>query len=430
MGDFFQQKFEKEFVVSEKLRATILAGIFLFAVIYAALSLFFMGRGLDVGIQKASLTRMLVFLLFLFKFEATCVLYFRMRLKRGLRHVPLSLQYGSAIVEITTPSVIMLLLAAQMGSPERILHSPTIYIYFIFIILSTLRLNYRICICMGVLAALEFLGVSLLLIQKAREGHLSSGPEGEYFVAITKAVLLFLSSIGAAFVAYQIKININRSLLVAEHESRVVNLFGQQVSKEIVDEMLQNDGRVQSKRMQVCVMFIDIRNFTAYVADKTPDDIVRYQNAFFSIVIRVVQRHKGIINQFLGDGCMVTFGAPVSLENPGLSAVRAAIDLRGEIAEEVSKQNLPPTRIGVGLHTGQAVTGNIGTEQRQQYSVTGTVVILASRIEQLNKELNSQILASEEVVRQIQDKKALQSVFMGNFSLKGWSVPVGLYKIA
>jgi len=177
-------------------------------------------------------------------------------------------------------------------------------------------------------------------------------------------------------------------------------------------------------------MFIDIRNFTAYVADKTPTEIVAYQNAFFEIVIKIVIKHQGIINQFLGDGCMVTFGAPVALKNPAHNAVKAAIEIHDKLKKKVQKGTIASTSVGIGIHVGDAVTGNIGTHERQQYSITGSVVILAARIEQLNKEYNTQILISEDVVKHISHAPPADSTFIGKVDLKGWHYPLGIYKIA
>jgi adenylate cyclase len=120
-------------------------------------------------------------------------------------------------------------------------------------------------------------------------------------------------------------------------------------------------------------MFMDIRNFTALVEHRTPEEIVALQNEVFGTAVEVINRHHGVINQFLGDGFMATFGAPLSAGNDCANALAAARELVARIR----------VRIGIGLHAGDAVTGNVGSAERKQYSVTGNVVILASRIEQL-----------------------------------------------
>jgi len=159
-----------------------------------------------------------------------------------------------------------------------------------------------------------------------------------------------------------------------------------------------------------------------------PEEIVAYQNAFFAIVIEIVARHGGIINQFLGDGCMVTFGAPVPIENQCEHAISAAREILETIDARVALNLIPKTSIGIGIHVGDAVTGNIGTSIRQQYSITGNVVIIAARIEQLNKEFKSQILTSAEVIQEVSLTSIAQH--LGGVVLKGLSDPVGIYKLA
>jgi adenylate cyclase len=429
MNSFFHKQFDEEHLVSEKLRTTILACIFLFGTLYTGVvALFFRNQLSDELYRKASI-RMFIFLLMLFIFELLSFLYIKRQIKRRLKGIPLVRQYLNATMEITAPGIIMLLMAGEVETPVKILHSPVVYIYFIFIILSTLRLNYKISFFTGMLSCVEFLLLSIYMIKKTEHANTIETVNGEYFVTVAKSMVLFLNGIAAAFVARQIRLSINRSLKAAEEGNKIVNLFGQQVSKEIVDEMLSVGGQVKSKMMKVCVMFIDIRNFTNYVSDKSPAEIVNYQNSFFSIIVKAVAKHNGIINQFLGDGCMVTFGAPVILDNPSQYAVSAALEIRAQLIKEISKGNIPLTKIGIGIHTGDAVTGNIGTVERQQYSITGNVVILAARIEQLNKEFQSQILVSEEVKKTV-NKPDTKFESLGAIDLKGWHQPLNIYKIA
>jgi adenylate cyclase len=176
-------------------------------------------------------------------------------------------------------------------------------------------------------------------------------------------------------------------------------------------------------------MFIDIRNFSRFAASRKPEEIVQYQNAFFKIVINTVSKYNGIVHQFLGDGCMVSFGAPVDLENPSQNAVDAATNLLRSIDAAVQRGEIPATRIGLGIHTGEVVTGNIGTQERQQYSITGTAVIMASRIEQLNKQFDSQLLVSEDVIRSVAPGP-VPVLCLDEVLLKGWQEPVPIYKLA
>lgn len=174
-------------------------------------------------------------------------------------------------------------------------------------------------------------------------------------------------------------------------------------------------------------MFLDIRNFTPFVESHSPEEVVDYLNSLFSFMIDSVQRYDGVINQFLGDGFMATFGAPVSEGNISEKAVRASIDIIQKIKQENKAGKIPPTKIGIGLHYGEAVIGNIGSSVRKQYSITGNVVIMASRIEQLNKRWHSQLIISEEVFKELD--AGVKAVFVPQkpAKVKGINRPVLLY---
>jgi adenylate cyclase len=195
-------------------------------------------------------------------------------------------------------------------------------------------------------------------------------------------------------------------------------LFGQQISKPIADMLLNAGELLQSKKTNVSVMFLDIRGFSELTRRKSPEEIVGYLNQLFAFMIDIVQSKGGVINQFLGDGFMATFGAPITDDNSRENAVDAALEIDQKLQELNQNKSIVPTRIGIGIHYGEAVTGNIGTIDRMQYSITGKVVIIASRIEQLNKQLNTQILISYEVWKGIR-KDNSRFYFAGSFQLKG-----------
>jgi len=146
-------------------------------------------------------------------------------------------------------------------------------------------------------------------------------------------------------------------------------------------------------------------------------------------MIERVNEHHGIINQFMGDGFMATFGAPISHENDCQNAVNAAIAIINDVKFKNDKKLIPETKLGIGLHAGEVITGNVGTAIRKQYSITGNVVILASRLEQLNKKYNSQILISKEVLDRI-DSEGINLKQLGLAEIKGRSDPMEIYQLA
>ena len=411
----FKQQLDKELLFSEKRRIVILIVIFSMAIGVRLINSVFLKPD-EETLRLESFSTVWLFPVTIILFELVSLVQINRLIRARKKALRAWLQYANAGFEICLPSAIILYVAKEYTS-YNVLQSLAIFIYFIFIILSTLRLNPALSVFCGLLAAVSCACFSLYLY-----GHFNSNDAARSFI-------LLFSGVSAALVAKQIKNGINNSLEEAERRHRVENLFGQQISAEVAEKMLANDGKIESRRMEVAVMFIDIRNFTHFAAERSPEEIVQYQNAFLNIVIRNVTKHDGIVNQILGDGCMVTFGAPVPLENPSQKAVNAAKAILKELQVAVALEEIFPTRIGIGIHAGEAVTGNIGTTTRQQYSITGSVVIMASRIEQLNKEFQSQMLISEDVFRSINNHSLLPEVYR-DITLKGFDKPVSIYKVA
>ena len=131
-----------------------------------------------------------------------------------------------------------------------------------------------------------------------------------------------------------------------------------------------------------------------------------------------MDRNHGVINQFLGDGFMATFGAPVTTGRDCRNALSAARELLAAVKALSDSGRIPATRIGIGLHAGEAISGNIGSPARQQYSISGNVVILAARIEQLN-----------EVWREA-GEAAHGAEALGLVQVKGRDAPIEIFRLA
>ena len=239
---------------------------------------------------------------------------------------------------------------------------------------------------------------------------------------------MITAGISAGFVANLINSKMRISFHTIEEKNKVINLFGQQISRQIVEEILENPKELSGTRKKVTVLFLDIRNFTPFVENKEPEEVVNYLNSLFGFMIDIVRSHHGIINQFLGDGFMATFGAPLSVENSSEHAVRASQEILKMLESKMDQKIIPITRLGIGIHFGEAVTGNIGSVTRKQYSITGNVVILASRIEQLTKKFNSQLLISEEVYIRLDPTTKEQYKGLGLIDVKGRGKPISIYQ--
>jgi len=348
--------------------------------------------------------------------------------------VPGALRYLNAFVETSVPSILIILVSREIDS-LYVLQSPLGLLYAVFIVLSTLRLDFRLCAFTGLVAAAEYvalsfayIGVGSGLLGGAARAAASTPFEAPPFY-VAKAAILLLAGLAAGFVADQLKRRVSNVFRAREERQRIVSTFGQQVSPAIVEALLGAGTEIVSKRTFVCVMFMDIRNFTPLVEKKPPEEIVAFQNVVFAEAVEIVNRNQGIINQFLGDGFMATFGAPLATGRDCTNALAAARELVAGTRRLSEAGRIPPITIGVGLHAGEAVCGNVGSALRKQYSITGNVVILASRIEQLNKDRGSQILVSGEVLAAAGEPPGGGQA-LGPVHVKGREAPIEIYRLA
>ncbi len=202
-------------------------------------------------------------------------------------------------------------------------------------------------------------------------------------------------------------------------KQRIEMLFGQQVSSEVVQALLDKEDNDDVKRSQATIMFLDIRNFTVFARGKDPTEVIRFQNNVFSPLIDIITQHHGIINQILGDGFMASFGIPMFEKDHCQNAFDAGLDIIKRMKELADEGRIPPTKVGIGLHTGEVTSGNIGNEIRKQFSIAGDTVIMAARLEQLNKQYQSQFLISKDVHDKVNPGKVILKS-LGKLDLKGF----------
>ncbi len=240
--------------------------------------------------------------------------------------------------------------------------------------------------------------------------------------------MFFISGHTAGLITNQIKKGLLKHYKAQSERNEIQKFFGQQISKEIVDELVDNKYEIQSRVRFAAIMFLDIRNFSIFAQNKSPEEIIAYQNNVFSFIIEIINGNKGIVTQIMGDGLMAIFGAPFEHDNDCQLAVNSALEINKELKRRNDEGLIPETIIRIGINAGEVVTGNVGTSERKQYSVTGQPVIIAARLEQINKELNSSILISNEVYSRI-NKDNLDPILHRNILIKGMSNPFDVYQL-
>ena len=423
----FEDHLAREIIHSERVRMAILAGL-----LGALIAFYVLGYALS---RVDELLRFLTPAVFVYIIAVIALL---LCYELALRHliggwlrrgkaVPGALRYLNALVETSVPSILIYLVSHEID-PQYVLQSPLSVLYAVFIVLSTLRLDFRLSVFTGLVAAVEYVALSFAYLGGG-SGAAAGTPLGAPPFYIAKGAMLLLAGLAAAFVAHQLKRRVGNAYRTLEERQRMLSAFGQQVSPAIAEELLKAGPEIASRSNFVCVMFMDIRNFTPLVERKSPTEIVAFQNVVFGEAVEVVNRNHGIINQFLGDGFMAVFGAPLAGERDCANALAAARELVAGIGRLAQEGRIPSITIGIGLHAGEAVSGNIGSALRKQYSITGNVVILASRIEQLNKDYGSQILVSGEVLAAAGEDSAA-ACSLGPVHVKGREQPMELFRLA
>lgn len=208
-------------------------------------------------------------------------------------------------------------------------------------------------------------------------------------------------------------------------------VFSYYMSDEVVSSILdsQKQQKLGGKEQKVTTMFSDLRNFTPLSDTLHPEELVNLLNIYFSKMVAVVEKYKGTIASFIGDAIMVIFGAPYSTSDDSLRAIACAIEMQltlRKLNKANQKKGLPQLMMGVGINTGLAVVGNIGSKKRMQYSAIGSSVNLSSRIQDLS--LGGQVLISEATYLENTQNVTINGHLQ--VKAKGFDHPIHIYDIA
>jgi len=190
--------------------------------------------------------------------------------------------------------------------------------------------------------------------------------------------------------------------------------FGRYLSNEIVDQLLATPEGLQlgGEKRTVTVLMSDLRGFSTISERLQPEQVVALMNNYLSVMTDVITRHQGTIDEFIGDAILTIFGAPIQREDDTARAVACALDMQlamGTVNRWNHEHGLPAIHMGVGIHAGEVVVGNIGSRKRSKYAVVGAPVNLAARIESYT--LRGQVLLSEETLAQVRELVTTKTSF-------------------
>ena len=206
--------------------------------------------------------------------------------------------------------------------------------------------------------------------------------------------------------------------------------FARYVAREVVEELLKDPERLilTGERREVTVLFCDMRGFTSLSERMSPEEVVMLLNDFYELMIEATFRHEGTLDKFLGDAVMSVFGAPVPHVDHSIRAIRTALAMRKGI-ERLSARRIrggkDPVSVGIGVSTGEAVAGTVGTQARMEYTVIGDSVNLAARLESRAKPM--QILMTARTYKEVQPY--VEARPLGAVKVKGKEEGVAVYEV-
>jgi len=208
--------------------------------------------------------------------------------------------------------------------------------------------------------------------------------------------------------------------------------FARYVSKHVLDKIIKSETptKLEGERRKVTVLFSDIRHFTSLAENLPPEAVVSLLNEYFEAMLEAIFTNQGTLDKFLGDGIMVEFGAPLDDANQEKNAVLTALMMQRslkKLCEKWLKEGKPPIEMGIGIHTGLAVVGNIGSDIRMEYTAIGDTVNVAARLEQATKTLKLPIIISEETFKSLKGEFPTQS--LGSLALAGREKEIIAYSI-
>ncbi|RME14306.1 MAG: HAMP domain-containing protein [Bdellovibrio sp.] len=215
-----------------------------------------------------------------------------------------------------------------------------------------------------------------------------------------------------------------------KERDKMKNVLNKFHGSSIAEDILKGDLELGGSRKKVTVFFSDIRDFTKFSEGHTAEEVVDMLNEYFQIMVGIINKHHGVVDKFIGDAIMAVWGAPEPSEEDEYNAVKACLEMR-QALEELNQKRLQrgqvEIKIGIGLHTGEAISGTIGSSERMEYTVIGDAVNQAARIEASTKAFGADLLLSDEIAEKVKDRFILE--LAGKAEVKGKSKPLTLYKV-
>lgn len=321
-----------------------------------------------------------------------------------------------ATFEVLVPTVVILIDLHALGAMYAFVTSAA-WLYVAVVALSALRIDRGLSVYTSALAIGAQYGVYLV----AHDTLQLPTP----LVAFRYAILALAGSLGV-IQAHTLRGQIARAEEETTQRERVRAAFGSYVDARVVKRVLEGDLKLLPERRTITVMFVDIRGFTRFSESRDPAEVFGRLDAVLDRFAAVVGEQGGIVNKYLGDGLMAFFGAPEDQPDHSRRAVRAAVQIVAESRAAAADGRFPDLKIGIGIHRGPVIVGDLGSTRRE-YTAIGDVVNVASRVESANKELGSEILVTADVAKEIGEGAVLLA--KPPLAVRGRAAPIEVFEV-
>jgi len=241
------------------------------------------------------------------------------------------------------------------------------------------------------------------------------------FLAFRADYLVSTGTLILLLVINSFAVRLYRYALVEREGRRVAAYFSRYVNPQalssIVDERV--DSLLAGERYEVAVLFVDIRGFTTMSEKLPPDDVITFLTQYHDEMAEIVSRYNGWVDKFIGDGAMVLFGYPAGRQDAADRAILCAREMI-KVASVIERPDaLGKISIGIGLHYGSVVVGNVGSKAKLDFTAVGDTVNTASRVQELCKEFNTPVVATDDFLVRLREEHAESAIFAGSVQLRG-----------
>jgi len=221
---------------------------------------------------------------------------------------------------------------------------------------------------------------------------------------------------------------------LTEEKSRkwITSIFGRYVSPVVIDNLIKNPDKIKlgGEKRNITIFFSDIRGFTSISEKLNPEDLVHLLNEYLTEMTSIIRKDQGLVDKYMGDAIMAFWGAPLDQPNHAEMACSSSLEMIDKLRElqlKWKKEGIPTFDIGIGLNSGDAIVGNMGSSKRFDYTAIGDNVNLASRLEGLNKPYGTNIIISENTHKTIKNK--FETRKLDAVKVKGKKKPILIYEL-